>query len=118
MNDVIKNDYALWKECREFAAEILAEWRDENPGECPDPYDSEWSDRAHEYADGSQNVIYTYRALQICANCDTTLGEEFLEDIGMPENPTFEGLATLIVYGEMRARIEESIRELIEESDE
>ena len=75
-------------------------------------------DRAHEDADGHEAVIYTYRALQICANCNTDQGEAFLEETGMPKEVTFNKLATIIAYGEMRARIESKLDELIEAHDD
>ena len=71
-------------------------------------------DRAHEDVDGHQWVIYHYRAHQVC-QCNTDLGEAFLEDTGMPETVTYDSLASLIAYGEMRGRVEARIQELVDE---
>lgn len=99
------NDHILQAECEMIARDIMEEIDD-----LEDAYD-----RAHEWADGHSWVIYHHKALMLCAHCDTSEGEQFLEDTGMPEKPTFYGLATLIAYGEMRARIEEALRELADE---
>lgn len=117
-DDVIKTERALYIECHNAAVDILEEWKRENPDDEPDADDSEWSDRAHEWADSSQHVIYNYRAIQICANCDTTRGEEFVEDVGLPETPTFESIAVMIAFGEIRARIEDELREIIESGED
>ena len=116
MSEFQISDYMLSTECKVLAqdifADIMADARDETPEDMRDAM----TERAHETADGHQWVIYHYKALMLCAHCDTSHGEEFLEDTGMPETPTFYGLATIIAYGEMLARIEESLSELIEES--
>ena len=75
-------------------------------------------ERAHETTDGHEYVIYTHKALMICAHCDTSKGEEFLDDVGMPEEPSLSSIVTLIVYGEIRGRIEEELEELIDSHEE
>jgi hypothetical protein len=115
-DDTIRTDYALQREAKGAAIDIFETVQSEHgAGFEPDAYDSEWSDRAHEWADSSQHVIYNYRAIQICANCDTSNGEAFLEDVGTPEDVTFESLAVAIAYGELRARIEGELQEICEE---
>ena len=120
MTDDRITDYALTKECEALAAEIFdavkAEHIDpEAPWDFdPEDYRDEMDDRAHESADGHQWVIYTYKAIQLCAECNTDEGEAFLEDVGPSQPITFGGLETQIAYGEMRARIMASIDELIE----
>jgi hypothetical protein len=60
-------------------------------------------------------VIYTYRAIQLCSDCDTTRGEEFLDDIGgVEKGDTFGGIASKIAYGEIRRRVEEELDELVD----
>lgn len=117
-DDVIKNDYQLSQECDALAEAIFDEIMADNEGEDPKSLRDDMMDRAHEDADMSQHVIYTYRALQICANCDTSMGEQFLEDTGMPAEPTFNGLATIIAYGEMRGRIEATLDHMIDNWDQ
>ena len=98
------SDYLLQQECEAIAREIVEDtWLDD--GEALADHLDDMTDRAHEYADGHEWVIYHYKALMLCAHCDTDQGEAFLEDTGMPPNPTFNGLASLIAYGEMVARI-------------
>lgn len=109
------SDYELTKACDEIAAEIFEEFcakmdRDETP----DYYENEMSDRAHQEADGHQWVIYTHYALSICAHCNTYLGEEFVDDVGAPSPFSLASAASMIVYGEMRGRIEAKLRELTE----
>lgn len=117
MSEFQINDYLLQKECDELAAEIAAEF---SPGTLAENRD-DMMDRAHETADGHQWVIYNYKALMICAHCDTSEGESFLDDIDfqwVQGESTIYTVATSIVYGEMRARIETALEELIEADEE
>ncbi len=82
--------------------------------ETADQMRDDMQDRVHETVDGHEWVIYHYKALLMCAHCNVDQGEEFLEDVGMPETPTFNGLASLILFGEMRARVNSEINDLIE----
>jgi hypothetical protein len=114
MTDFIINDYILDKECNSLAHEIFDNMLDDMASdETPDDYRDTMSDRAHEYADGHEWVIYYYKAVMLCAHCNIDQGEEFLENTGMPETPTFQGLATIIAYGEILARIETVLNELV-----
>lgn len=116
MSDVIKTDRALYLEAKNAAIDIFAEFESENPNHFdPEHWRDEMYERAHEFADMSQHVIYTFRALQICANCDTSEGEAFIEEIGIGENPTFYSIATLIAYGQLRSMIESELETLIDE---
>ena len=118
MSDFQISDYILQTECMDLAAEIFAEFeRDNGPDFDPDRFRDEMFDRAHEYADGHEWVIYTYKARQLCAHCNTDQGEQFLEDVGLPETPTYDNLGTMIAYGEMRARIEQELDEFIADYD-
>ena len=113
------NDAILWQEARELAREIFDECtRDMADDETPETYRGDMSDRAHEAADRHNWVIYTYKARKLCANCDTQRGEEFLDDVGPGENPTYDSLGTLIAYGELRGRIEEEIQDLVDAWEE
>lgn len=125
-DNVIKTDHELNAFCQETAqdifdavmAEPLAEVEEGNVVDVdPNDWREDMYDATHEAADGCEHVIYYYRAIQICANCNTDRGDEFLEDTGMPEEITFEKLATIIAYGEIKGRIDEAIDELIENFD-
>lgn len=115
MSDFQINDNILTKECRALAREIFDYVMTGNEGENPEDYRDDMDEQAHQTADGHEWVIYNYKALMICAHCDVSNGEEFLEDVGMPEEVTIHKLACAIVYGEMRAQIMEAIDALIEE---
>ncbi|MGB1214981.1 MAG: hypothetical protein ACPG4X_16555, partial [Pikeienuella sp.] len=111
MTDFVINDHILTKECDELAQDIFDEVVAEitsgiADGESPADFRDCMSDRAHETADGHEWVIYTYKAHMLCAHCNVDQGEEFLEDVGMPDTPTYDSLGTMIAYGEMRARID------------
>lgn len=109
MADFQISDYILQRECEALAREIV----DNLDGPLAEHMDDAM-EAAHEYADGHEYVIYHHKALMLCAHCDTDYGEAFLEGIGMPEGPTFYGLASLIAYGEVRARIEGALQEMAE----
>ena len=102
MSDFVINDRILQKECEALAKEIFEEYSNED----------ERQDAVHEWVDGHQWVIYNYRALRTVVECDVSDGEEFLEDVGLPETVTIYSLASSIVYGEMRARISEALQEM------
>lgn len=102
------NDYKLDQIALDYAEEI---WRD------VDGDIDAATDQAHEYADGSEWVIYYHKAHELCQNCNTDHGEELLDDVGPGENPTYDGLAVLIAYGELNARINHALYELAEEAE-
>jgi hypothetical protein len=102
------NDYTL----NEYAADIA----DEILRECDGDRDRAM-DLAHEYADNSEWAIYYYKAHELCQNCNTDNGEEFYEDCGPWEDITYNKIATIIAYGELRARIIQAIDEKIEERE-
>lgn len=120
MSEFEINDYILRQEALGMARDIF----EEAQRDAGDSFDAEelrddMMDRAHEAADSHNWVIYTFKAIMICAHCDVSRGEEFLEDMGGIEpGETFGGTATKIAYGEMRARIEEELSEIIEEWQE
>ena len=115
-DNTIRTDYALQREAKGAAIEIFETVLIEHGAEFnPDPYGSEWFKRVQEWANSSRHVIESYRAIQICSNCDVSKGEMFLEDVGLPEEVTFENLASTIVYGELRVRISEELQAICEE---
>ena len=118
MSEFQINDGMLWRECAELAEEIFRDVTESNPDSSPEDLREEMTEQAHETADGHQWVIYNYKALILCAHCDTSKGEEFLDDVGMPESPDIYKLASWIAYGEIRGRIEEELDSLIESHEE
>lgn len=119
--DTIITDFELDKACAEIAAEIFTDIMEQNidaaaPWEYdPEDFRDDMNDRAHEAADGHQWTIYTHYALSICAHCNTDMGEEMVDDIWPPEPFSLSAVASSIVYGEIRGRIEREISTLIEE---
>ena len=72
-------------------------------------------DLAHQYADGSEWVIYNYKAHQLCANCHTDAGEDFIAECGEPEGGwSYDGFASAIAYGEIYGRLQDAINTLYE----
>ena len=66
------NQYELEKEAIRIAQEAETEFLNHNM----DVYEY-----LHQTCDGHEWVIYTYKAVQLCAECDTSEGEEQLEDV-------------------------------------
>jgi hypothetical protein len=97
------NDYKLNEYAQDCAREILEEVK---------RYGGDEYDLAHEHADGSEWVIYYSKAHELCQNCDTDNGEQFYEDCGPWEDLTYDGVASIIAYGELHARICQAINEL------
>lgn len=97
MTDFEINDYILQKEAHSIAECII--------DECKDDDLAELYDRAWEYADGHQWVIYTYKALQLCANCRTDDGEQWLEDNCWEFKPSFSEIVSQIAFAELHCRI-------------
>lgn len=98
------NDYMLDQYVASIAAEILRE--------CDGDRDKAM-DLAHQYADESEWAIYYHKAHELCQNCDTDNGDAFFEDCGPWENLTYDTIATIIAYGEIRTRIERTIHWMI-----
>lgn len=109
-------EYKLQEKCADYAREIFDEAIKDiaATGETSEKYRDDMIDRAHEYADGSPYVIYYHRAHELCLFCDITMGEAFLDDIGVLENPTYDRIACLLAYGEIHGRIVQEIDSLIE----
>ena len=103
------NDYRLDEYAAEIAAEIISE--------CDSNRDAA-TERAHESADGSEWAIYYYKAHELCQNCNTDNGEQFYEDCGPWEDLTYNGIASIIAYGELLARIELAINSKIDEAED
>ena len=97
------NDAILDKIAAAYAADIVRK--------CAE-YGGDPADMARGYADGSEHVIYYSKAHAICQNCDTSNGEQYLEDVGNPENVTYDSLAVSIAYGELLARINAAIDDI------
>lgn len=81
MTDFTINDYELQQEAKLLAQECF----DEGDTHGEDPNEYLW-----QTCDGHEWSIYTYKALMLCANCDTSEGEDFLEGCGNQYNSLAE----------------------------
>ena len=103
------NDYQLTEYCNGIADDIARDARDLDQA-------CEW---ACQSADGSEYVIYTYKAHKLCLDCNVDAGEEFVADIGEPlDGWTYNGFASAIAYGEIRNRIEVALWAIFEAREE
>lgn len=94
------NDYQLDLIARSYAEDIVSELKE---------YGGDAIELAHQYADSCEHVIYYSKAHRICRNCDVSNGEDFVEGGFRDVSPTYDELASHIVYGELYYRI---VREL------
>jgi len=72
MSEFVINDYLLHQEARAIVDEILSQ-----TDEGQDIYDM-----ICQTIDGHEWAIYTYKALKLCAECNTGEGEALLEHTG------------------------------------
>ena len=120
MSDFQINDHILQQECMGIASDAYGE-AIENGGCDRDDIDAireAASEHIDQTCDGHQWCIYNYQALKVCAECNVSDGEEFLEAIGLPEDVTIYKLASVIVYGELRARAMEHLESLLADEPE
>ena len=103
MSEFVINDHLLHQEAREIVDEILSQ-----PDEGQDIEEMIW-----QAVDGHEWVIYTYKALKLCAECNTADGEAMLEDTGQ----TFTSLsdhATAVAHETLYAACRNYLNELQE----
>ena len=99
----IASEYNLNDMVAAWAVEIFEQAEDQD----------EAFDLAHQYADGSEWVIYHHKAHELCAACNTDLGEDFIEQFGEPEGGwTYNGFASAIAFGEIYGRLQSAIQGL------
>ena len=95
MTDLIMNDYVLDTLANDYAQEILEQTQDVG----------EAYDLAHQYADGSEWVIYHYKAHMLCQNCNIADGQEFVDSCWSDTPMSYDEMATRLAYGELQNRI-------------
>lgn len=107
MKDFRINDYTLNEEAKELAAQVLREEKE---------YGTDAQEMLHEMCDGHEWAIYTHKALQVCAECNTDEGEEYLEGLG--QSYTDIGAhASAVAYATLLAKATEHYNELSELTD-
>ena len=95
----IKSDYQLDEYATDIARDIAR-----------DASDIEQAfDWAHESADGSEHVVYTYKAHALCQACDVTQGREFVSECYPDAFLDYDQQASVIAYGELLSRIEHAL---------
>tara|TARA_R110000824_G_scaffold400866_1_gene609597 strand:- start:7049 stop:7372 length:324 start_codon:yes stop_codon:yes gene_type:complete len=77
-------------------------------------------DFIHESCDGHEISIYFYKAIQFCADQDTSEGEQWLEDcIGIAQKgDTFGSIACRIAFATLLVATQEALHEIAVEHDE
>ena len=74
-----------------------------------------------ESCDGHEIVIYYYKAIQFCADCDTSDGEEYLEDLlgGIAQDgDTFGQIACRIAFATLLCASMRCLEEIMSEHEE
>ena len=102
------NDYQLDEYCRSVAEDIVRDARDLDQA----------MDWASESADGSEYVIYYHKAHELCQNCSTDQGEDFVAECWADTPMTYDEIACRIAYGEIDARIRNFVWQLWQEKEE
>mgnify|MGYP005876641487 CR=1 FL=1 len=101
----------LYKFAREIAKEAIAE----NPGDFEAA-----RDMLHESCDGYETSIYHHKAIQFCADNNTSEGEEYLEDCGGICQPgdSFGQIACRIAFATLLCAAQEALTEIEQEAEE
>lgn len=100
------NDNKLNEVANDIAQEAFEMYKNGVP-------DYEAEDFICESVDGSEWVIYYYKAHQVCQNCNTDQGAQWLEDCGLT-GESYDDYATKLAYGELYVRASDALSELIE----
>jgi len=111
MTKAITSEFKLAELVRSYAADIVTECKDEalSNGVHPVKVLEEKADElAWQIADGSEHVIYHFKALSICTHCPTDRGEAHVEEMGTAYTNINE-LASAVVFGELYCRIMEEV---------
>ena len=104
----IKSDYHLTEYATDIARDIAR-----------DASDLEQAlDWAHESADSSEHVIYTYKAHALCQACDVTQGREFVSECYPDAFLDYDQQASVIAYGELLSRIQHALNVNFEQWNE
>ena len=96
------NDFVLDEIAKDYAKEIFDQVEDIDDG----------YDLAHQYADGCEWVIYTYKAHVLCLNCNTDNGQDFVNDCYADKVMTYDEMASAYAYGEIKSRTMSALNDL------
>ena len=72
-------------------------------------------ERLHESCDGHEVSIYTYKAIQFCADVDTSDGEDWLDDCGgiAQKGDTFGDIACCIAFATLLVASESALQDIV-----
>ncbi len=100
----------LYREAKSLALDAWEETNDRD----------EAMDYLHQSIDGHEAVIYYHKAIQFCADHNTSKGEEYLEDCGgiSQEGDTFGQIACRIAFATLLVEAQEILEEIAEEAEE
>ena len=101
----------LYTEAKRIAQDAIEESRE---------YGGDASDYIHQYCDGHEMAIYYGKAIQFCADHDTSDGEEWLEGIDSlcKAGDTFGQIACRIAFATLYCAAMDVLAELESEADE
>lgn len=77
-------------------------------------------DHIHQSCDGHEVAIYYHKAIQFCADNDTSAGEEWLDDIGgiAQDGDSFGAIACRVAFATLYCAACEALDEIDEEEEE
>lgn len=104
MSEFIINDYTLQNEAKEIAAMAILEAKE---------YGSDPIEMMEQACDGHEWVIYTYKAIKLCAECNTDDGEQYLDDCGIDQFASFADHATKLSYATLLGACHEAYAEIV-----
>lgn len=108
MTDFKINDFILNEECAALAEEAAHEAK---------TYGSDAEEILWQMIDGHEFVIHTYKAIMLCAECDTEDGEEWLEGAGITDHKSFGEHASVLAFATMITRANEMLRAEMEDAE-
>lgn len=89
MTDFTINNYVLEQEAKRLAQECF----DAGDTHGEDPNEYLW-----QLCDGHEWVIYTYKALMLCAECDTSEGDQYAFESGLLEFDSIGEHACIVAF--------------------
>ena len=111
-----KNQFEFDQEIAALATDIFSETLEYNPDADRDALEPLLDERCWETADGHQWTIYTYQAMQLCANVNTDDGEEWLEEVhGKPfdECNSYSDVVTRLTFATIHTALHEALMGLL-----
>lgn len=113
MSNVIHNDYELNQLANDYAQMIIDEEREAHPEDFKDYLETYGDEKAWEFADNSEHVIYTYKAHAICQNCNINEAEATFGEYHDGSFLTYDELATRLAFLELKGRTIHALYALI-----